>query len=204
MKKYLLASILASSCLAANAAVINFDGHDNTIFGDEDSSNGIASVSLDGYSFINSGDHFHLVDMAQFGSPSNGTSSLLSDRATTLTMTKDGGGTFSLTSLLGYSHFSSILSIRGDFADGSSINADFAINPDGLTLLELTGFDGLRSVTFTGSPDLVTAPAGFGLEDVVVQSSAMAVPEPLTLGLFGVALSGLALSRRRHLPNPKT
>lgn len=197
MKKYLLAPVLALACLSANATVINFDGHTDTIYGDEDPSNGIASVSLNGFSFSNTGDHFHLVEMGGFSDPTNGTSSLLSDHAGPLTMTRDGGGTFSLSSLLGYAYFSSTLTVTGYFAAGGSINTDLAVNSETLTPFVLSGFTGLNRVVFSGSPETIEAPYGFGLDNLVVEAGPNEVPEPFTLGLVGLALGGLAFSRKK-------
>ena len=203
MKTFLLASVLALSCMTASAGVVKFDGHDNTIFGDEDGSNGIASVSIDGYTFSNAGDHFHLVDMAQFGMPSDGTSSLLSDRSTMLTMTKTDGKSFDLRSLLAYSSYSSTLWITGYFVDGGSISSSFSVNVDGFSLLALAGFDGLSRVTFVGSPDTPFEPSGFGVENIVLRDGGtglpVPVPEPLTGSLVALALAGVGLSRRRSL-----
>lgn len=201
MIKCILTSLLALSCVTASAGVINFDGHDNTIYGDEDPSNGVASLTLDGYVFSNIADHFHLLG-DPLNTASNGTSSFYSDRMGTLTMTRDGGGVFGLTSVLGYSSYlADTMTITGYFAAGGSISASFAINTISLSLLEVSGFAGLNRVTFSANPEEPNEPWGFGLDNVtIVDDSAVPVtvpvPEPLTASLFGIALASLGLTRR--------
>lgn len=202
MNKCILASLLAMSCLTAQAGVIDFDGHDNTIFGDEDTSNGVASLTLDGFVFSNDADHFHLINEATSGGVSNGTSVLYSDRAGLLTVTKTGGGTFDVASVLGFStYLADTMSITGYFAAGGAISADFAINTLDFTAMTLTGFAGLDRLTFSANPQQANEPWGFGIENLVVTGAdagvPVPVPEPLTAGLFGIALAGLALSRRK-------
>jgi hypothetical protein len=198
MKTSFVACALALACLSANAHVIHFDGHSNTIFGDDDGSNGIASVSLDGYTFSNAADHFHLVDLAQFGAASNGSSSLLSDREGSLTMRKDDGRAFDLISVLGYGYFSSTLTITGQFADGGTISAVFAVNPDRLSLLDLSGFRRLNSVSFLGAPTTPSAPAGFGIDNLTLADAGRDLPEPATFGLIGLGLAAMGWGRRKQ------
>ena len=196
MKSFLLGAALSLACLGANAGVISFDGHSNTIFGDDDASNGVATVSLDGFIFSNAADHFHLADLAQFGAATNGTSSLLSDREGILTLARNGGGSFDITSLLGYSYFSSTLSITGYFAAGGQISVIVAVNPDTLSSIALDGFTGLTSVAFEGSPTTLMAPAGFGIDSVMVDYAGAPVPEPFTPALVALALAAVGLGRR--------
>lgn len=200
MKKLILAAALAVACGVSSAAVIDFNGHSNTIFDDEEPGNGLTVLALDGFTFRNEADHFHLVDLAQFGAASNGTSSLLSDRGGALMMDRMDGGLFDVTSLLGYGYFSSTLTLMGTFFDGSSINATFDVNPDSMTRLDLVGFTDLRSLTFTGAPETPMAPAGFGIDDLVLNGAGAKVidiPEPVTFGLLGIGLAALAANRRR-------
>lgn len=194
MKKNILsACALAIGLLScgAQATVIEFNGHSNSQFGDENVGNGLTVKTENGYAFTSSGDHFHFIDMSGYGGPSNGTSSLLEDRAYSITMSKVGGGAFSLLSLLDYSAGAGQLSITGNFIGGGSINSIVGLSSSAFTSETFSAFNNLSSVVFQGIS------GGFGLENITVGEGST-VPEPTSIALFGLALAGLSIVRKKR------
>jgi|RhiMethySRZTD1v2_1073278.scaffolds.fasta_scaffold1546049_1 hypothetical protein len=201
-----LPALLTASALSftfavsAQAATITFDAVPS-------SGNPILThLSTDGFDF--DGLHFHTVDTFAGGLVSNGTIYLASESESDLgrpiTMTRAGGGTFTLNRFDGAETFylsptwfsilvtgvqsgggvlSTLLTLDG-IADGGGGVADFqtfALN-----------WTDLVSVTFDGR--LATgARGGFTVDNIVVDS-ATAVPEPASLTLLG---TGIALAARR-------
>jgi MYXO-CTERM domain-containing protein len=120
---------------------------------------------------------------------------ILDGAGRTTTLTRDGGGTFSLASL----DVANILSpgavdieIDGIVHGGSAVHEDFSFNSfDHLTTLTLdSDFQDLDSVSWAqvGNPE-------FQFTNVVVQPDATALPEPTMPAVLGLA--GLGLLRRR-------
>lgn len=191
MKKLILAASLALASLAAQATVINFNGYQNTIYGDENVANGLEVVSTQGFQFFSSGDHFHFVDLSSYGGPSNGTSVLMEDRDFTITMKTDNNSKFDFLSMLASGFGSSgTLSITG-YNNAGSVNASLNVNNNGFTSTTLTGFTGLSRVVFSGSRSL-----SFSIDNLEVAASK--VPEPASLSLLLLGVAGLALGRKRR------
>ncbi len=110
-------------------------------------------------------------------------------------MTKDGGGTFALTSIdvaniLGSGTVD--MEIDGIVHGGAAIHQDFSFDSFGhLTTLTLdSDFQDLDSVSWAqvGNPE-------YQFTNVVVQPDATAIPEPGMLATLGLA--GFCLLRRR-------
>ena len=129
-----------------------------------------------------------------------------------VTMTRIGGGTFSLLSFdagedfdFGFGRHAPTLSLTGFLSGGGSLTQSFAI--DGLydgtggiadfqQFILGPGWTDLISVEFVGtgvppSPDEQN-------NNFVLDNLAVATPEPGTLALLGLGLAGLGFTRRRR------
>lgn len=193
IKNLVSAVALAVVGFAANATVVDFNGYSNTTWGDENSGNGLALATNNGYAFVSSGDYFHFINMANYGGPSNGTSSLLEDRGSSITMSKVGGGSFNLLSFLDYGSSGTQLSITGSFMGGGSVNSIVGLSNAAFTSEAFSTFNNLSSITFQG----IGRNGGFGLENVTV-SEGSTVPEPTSIALFGLALAAMAIVRKKR------
>jgi hypothetical protein len=174
-----------------NASTVTFDGHSNTIFGDENTGNGLEIASSDGYDFYSTGDHFHFINMCGFGGPCNATSQLLEDRDYDIVMSKSGGGSFNVSSLqfFGYSGApGTTITMTGYFTAGGTISTAL-VAPTDATFYNsgpLAGFTGLYQVTFDATDF-------FGLENIEVSDATAAIPERPELATLATALLGIAL-----------
>jgi hypothetical protein len=191
--------------------MINFNGLGVIAAGNEI----FTTLTVDGFQFASgrvSSGHFHLIiSPAQFGGPDNGTVYLASE-ITFVTITKVGGGTFSLdgfdaarmnlnptAEVITVSNSSGIL---GTYAvpanDGIGPGADFKSFQ--------VSFTDQTSITFSG----VTSTGEFGswaIDNIVVdQAPVAATSEPASLTLLGIGgafgLLGYRLRRRKAEATP--
>jgi hypothetical protein len=180
------------------ATVLTFEGHSNTIFGDEVTSNGFQVGSYGGFNFTSSGDHFHFLDSKLYAVPQNGTSILDEDRNYSITMTESSNRSFDLLSI-NYAGDSSItpaatsLLVTGFFSAGGSTSTTLPISGTGFLSSTLTGFTNLSSVVFDGTG----GGGAFALDNITVS----VVPEPSTCVLSSICLTSLLVllidARRR-------
>jgi hypothetical protein len=204
---YMLAGAVALNLAGtAHAAVITFDDIPNTL-------NGIqTSVSSGGYDF--DGLHFHIIDSPDDRFVRNASTSYLTAEAAgslgkAVTMTKAGGGTFTLNQVdvaelwlpgeAANSFFD--VFITGNQFGGGVLNMlvrldgvrDGAGGVDDFQGVNFAGWSNLTSVVFTG----INAAGAFGdysIDNVVVDS----VPEPASLTLMALgALASFARRRRQ-------
>jgi len=200
----------AMLCLAgtAQAAVITFDDIPNT-------GNAIqTSVSSTGYAF--NGLHFHIIDGADSRVVRNASTSYLTAEAASglgkpVTMTKAGGGTFTLNQVdvaelwlpsNSLNDFFEVLITANQFGGGIF---SMAVALDGIRdgtggvsdfqLVNFAGWTNLTDVTFTGR-NAAGAFGDYSIDNIVVDSAA--VPEPASLTLLAMGTLGLAAIRRRR------
>ncbi|HTW70953.1 MAG TPA: PEP-CTERM sorting domain-containing protein [Acetobacteraceae bacterium] len=126
------------------------------------------------------------------------------------TLTVTGGGAFTLTSidlapLLAGSSGSFMVELIGTFADSSTVMQDCTVNDGSPTMLQtcsVSGFANVVSVGFAQGSNggfFETQDTGYQFDNVVVTAaSGMSMPEPATLGLLGLSLTGIACVRRRR------
>jgi hypothetical protein len=203
------AIVLAASVGTAQASTIDFEDltRDATFVpvpGDKISG---------GFLFDSSGDHIHIDGGATpIWSTTNGTTFLVEDFDYSIKLSPLAGGPFTLTSMdiseaheFARAHQVEVTGIR--FGGGVnpapltlSLDA-FSTNPPGpngfQTFSSVFGSDwqNLASVTLHGTGD---AGAYWALDNVVVERTAAAVPEPGTLTLLGLGSAYLVRRRRRN------
>lgn len=144
--------------------------------------------------------------------PVNGTNvALLPHGPTSLMMTKDDGGSFSLLSLDGAgahnfnhqglsSYIPDQIDVVGYVADGTQVAQSFLIDksvqfgPLAFTSYALNAsFTNLKAVSFSSSGSKDDLYNGFTIDNI----SFAAVPEPASIALLGIGLLGFAASRRK-------
>jgi hypothetical protein len=191
--------ILAPAALAmslaagsASATLITFEGQANSIYN--------APIARDGFLIGNvAGDeqHFHEIDSTQYGLTSNGTGVLLNDRNTRIFVEDALGGVFSLGSV--------DVATAANNGPGLSILIEGFLNGVSVGTLSTTfgaGFTTLSGVSLGTVDRLVFdgfgGAGGFEMDNLSLNAAVESVPEPVSLGLFGIGLAGLAAARRKR------
>ena len=199
MKKLLAALLVTTFSWSANATVINFDAIDNT----SGNAFGGNSLDIDGFNFSNSGQNngaiLHWFQGSSYNADPDGTTYSHNYGRTITTLTQIGGAAFTINSLdignvYNSSPYSQTFRFTADVFGGGSLSRDFV--SDALSGLETVNFnwDNIVSFTFTETTGTYLQADNFVLDADVDDSND--IPEPATLGLFGIAL--LAMRRLRR------
>ena len=122
--------------------------------------------------------------------------------AITVTMSKIGGGEFSLSGLLAAvgdpgAPGPSSIDIKGFLTGGGTVSTSIEIFHD-FSSYSIDGFDHLTSVEFSNSDTgAFSGLVGMSLDDINT-SAATTTPEPASIALVSTGLLGLAAIRRRR------
>lgn len=200
--------------LSAGAILIDFEDvatvEDNPI---------VFSTNSRGFNFSSA--HHHVINNPPAGGPaglaSNGTQYIAEEGGNTgapITMTRAGGGTFSLASFDAAEVFvvapspfpnATILDVLGNLSGGGIVSISFVLDGiiDGVgglvdfqSFLLPASFTNLVSVVFSGSILGGSTNAGISLDNLNAIGAAALLPEPGTLGLLVPVLAGWGLRRR--------
>jgi len=169
-----------------------------------------------GFLFDSSNDHIHIDGGATpVWSTTNGTTFLVEDFNYSITLSPIAGGPFTLTSMdiseahdFARAHEVLVTGIRfGGGANPTPLTLAldaFSTNPPGpngfQTFSSVFGSDwqNLASVTLLGTSNIQGNGNYWALDNVVVDTTATAVPEPGTLTLLGLGSAYLVRRRRRN------
>lgn len=186
-------ALIATPQIASAATTVTFEGQSNAIYN--------APITRDGFTVGNTeGDeqHFHEIDSTQFGLANNGTGVLLNDRDTSIFLKQVGGGIFTLSSFDIAASFNNSPGVTFQ-ALGFLNNVQVGMVSGALG--QFTTFAGFGSsvdyVTFNG----LGGSGGFQLDNIVLNDTVAAVPEPATWALmllgFGFVGGALRSAKRR-------
>lgn len=170
----------------ANATLITFEGHNNTIYN--------APITRLGFDIGNPAgqlQHFHEITSTQYGLPSNGTGVLLNDRDTEIFIMQNGGGAFTLGSVDVASALNNNpamgITIEGFFNNVSTGLISLGTLGAGYTTLLGNSLGIVDKLIFDG----IGERGGFIIDNLALNEGSP-VPEPATMLLLGFGLLGLA------------
>ena len=198
LRKIIPATVIAASLsgVSASAAVLTFEGVNNTIYNAP-----ITRLGFDIGNVVGDQQHFHEITSTGFSLPSNGTGVMLNDRNTRIFIEKNGGGTFSLGNFDAASAGSSNLGGLGitveGFLGGFSVGSLAVANLGAGYMTLFSGlFGNVDRVVFDGTG----LNGGFILDNVSLDEGQGPSPVPIPAGmpLLVAALGALGLLRRKR------
>lgn len=175
----------------ANATLITFEGHTNTIYNSP-----ITRLGFDIGNVAGQEQHFHEITSTGYSLPSNGTGVLLNDRDTQIFVKENGGGTFTLGSVDVASALGNNpavgLTIEGFHNNMSTGQISLATLGSGYTTLFGSALGVVDKIIFDG----IGGSGGFVLDNLALNERA--VPLPAAMLLFGTGFAGLVGARIRR------
>lgn len=215
MKRKLLAVttalVLGATSSLGHAAMVDFED-----IGLAAGNTGFAgSFVSGGFDFTSPSNHIHSNNQSASRFSDSGSANLMihdnggNNANNALTMAQIGRGVFSINSVSlaeGFVGFgAATVHVVGNLFGGGSVIADFTLDgvndggPGGVADFETFNFSAawsnLLNVTFSGIGGTPNEHA-FSVDNITVNQGGN-VPEPAALGLMGLALAGLAFSRRK-------
>lgn len=192
MKKTLIAGLLLSlaGMSAANATTVTFDSLEQSGTGYQF----MGTYTEQGF-LLNSNGSFGSAQQQNTGWYAGSASLFNNGGEATTTLTKVGGGTFALNEI-------SLARVSTSWGPGATVSFTGNVNGGGTVFqsfvvgsalafsnFSFTGFNNLNSVSW------IQAAPYHQFDNIVLDNGT--VPEPASLALFGLALAGFAVARRK-------